>query len=150
MLCAFCMRANHSSCFWTQPPSPNMASIAAAFSFVDQLDAVVVYVKWQMHSSGGSENGISIHDWSLGCDMEARHRIHATNHLTTTYSSTAVRAKTTIILSFEGEWLLRVETRNNGRNSAHLADRFQRHLLMWHLFLLLHKQLSGITSQGKA
>jgi hypothetical protein len=127
-----------------------MASIAAAFSFVDQLDAVVIHVKWQMHSSGGSENGLSIHDWSLGCDMEARHWIHATNHLITTYLSTAVRAKTTIILSFEGEWLLRVETRNDGRNSAHLADRFQRHLLMWHLFLLLHKQLSGITSQGKA
>jgi hypothetical protein len=40
--------------------------------------------------------------------------------------------------------------RNDGRNSALLADRFQRHLLILHLFFLLHKQLSGITSQGKA
>jgi hypothetical protein len=58
--------------------------------------------KWQIHSSGGSGNGLSIHDWSLGCDMQARHRIHATNHLTTTYSSTAVRAKMTIIVVWRG------------------------------------------------
>jgi hypothetical protein len=44
MLCTFCMRANHSSCFQTQP-CPNVASIADALSFVDQLDAVVVYGK---------------------------------------------------------------------------------------------------------
>jgi hypothetical protein len=86
-----------------------MASIADALSFVDQLDAVVVYEKWQIHSSGGSRNGLSVHDWSLGRDAQARHRIHTTNHLTTTYSSTAVRAKMTIILSFEGEWFLRVK-----------------------------------------
>jgi hypothetical protein len=35
MLCAFCMRANHSSCFQTQPYL-DMAFIVAAFLFVDQ------------------------------------------------------------------------------------------------------------------
>jgi len=39
MLCSFCMRANHSSGFSTQPYS-GVASMIGAYSFVDSLDAV--------------------------------------------------------------------------------------------------------------